>query len=74
MVHGIFIFQNPIKEKTFKVDKSWISLALKMHKNTLITTVKTVFKSDLQFLSYIQKTAKNIQNIVKWQNVEPFWP
>ena len=51
MVHGNFVFQNPIKEKKIKVDKSWIFLPLKMHKNTLSPTVKTVIKSDLQFLS-----------------------
>ena len=41
IVQGTFISQNPIKGKKFKVDKNLIFLALKMHKNTLITIMKT---------------------------------
>jgi len=52
MIHGTFIFQNPIKEKKLKVDNRTYFMALKIHKNTLIITVKTGFLRDLRFLSY----------------------
>ena len=73
MVHGTFIFQNPIKEKKFNVDKNQIFLALKMHKNTLITTVKTGIHSDLRFLSYGQKGAKFCHFIIFRIFLAVFW-
>ena len=73
MVQGTFIFQNPFKENKFKVDKNQIFLALKMHKNTLITTVKTGIHSDLRFLSYGQKGAKFCYFIIFRILLAVFW-